>query len=638
MARLSRLLPRPARAPRLSLLTLSLCLLLNACVSGPVEKKSLDQIISTTETGAVEDKDSAEYYIQLANESTGADRQQYLLKAAELLYERGDLVTAQSQLENLRPEELAGQRQQDIQLLAARIAVASNNPGQALAMIPANELLTPEQQIEAEMIHADVDFANGYFMHAARSRIALDRKISSTETRERNNRSIWRALSALPDVNLKSETSDDVTTQGWLDLARIMRTAQTDVRDLQEAVLNWGTRYPQHPVSNAFIDTMLNEYIQAHAAAGGIAVLLPLSGKLKTASEAIQNGFISAYYQDKNRGLTGNVEPIIRFYDSGEADANFIQVYQQAILDGARTVVGSLDKSMVNRLSQEAGLEVPILTLNYTENPLSNASNLYQFGLLPEDEARQAAELATRQHKLRAAVLVPNSEWGQRIASAFNQRYRELGGEVLVNQLYAADKDDYSWPIRRMFNLNESNDRRHSIENLLGTEVKFVPRRRQDVDMIFLAATPRAARSIMPAFRFHHAGGLPVYASSHVYAGHIDARADLDLNGLIFCDLPWNLTTENPLRKVFMQDWPEQKNYTRFFALGIDAYHLVQNMAYLSKNNYASFSGETGNIHLGANNRLRRELVWAQFRRGVPVYLDTTVPFEPVIEREADDS
>jgi hypothetical protein len=383
---------------------------------------------------------------------------------------------------------------------------------------------------------------------------------------------------------------------------------------------------------------MLNEYIQAHAAAGGIAVLLPLSGKLKTASEAIQNGFISAYYQDKNRGLTGNVEPIIRFYDSGEADANFIQVYQQAILDGARTVVGSLDKSMVNRLSQEAGLEVPILTLNYTENPLSNASNLYQFGLLPEDEARQAAELATRQHKLRAAVLVPNSEWGQRIASAFNQRYRELGGEVLVNQLYAADKDDYSWPIRRMFNLNESNDRRHSIENLLGTEVKFVPRRRQDVDMIFLAATPRAARSIMPAFRFHHAGGLPVYASSHVYAGHIDARADLDLNGLIFCDLPWNLTTENPLRKVFMQDWPEQKNYTRFFALGIDAYHLVQNMAYLSKNNYASFSGETGNIHLGANNRLRRELVWAQFRRGVPVYLDTTVPFEPVIEREADDS
>jgi len=639
MTRLSRLLPAPASSSsRLNLLGICLCLVLSSCEHAPVEKKSLDQIISTTETGAVQDKDSAEYYIQRANESLGAERQQYLLKAAELLYERGDLATAQSQLANLKPEQLAGQRQQDIQLLAARIAVASNNPNQALTMIPADELLTPEQRLEAEMIRADIDYANGYFMRAARERIALDRQLQPGETRERNHNSIWRAISALPDVNLKNETSDDVTTQGWLDLARIMRTAQTDIRDLQAAVLNWGTRYPQHPVSNSFIDTMLNEYIQAHATAGGIAVLLPLSGKLKTASEAIENGFISAYYHDVNLGLTGDAESTIRFYDSGEADANFMQVYQQALLDGARTVVGSLDKSVANRLSLQSELEVPVLTLNYAETPLSNASNLYQFGLLPEDEARQVAELATRQHKLRAAILVPNSEWGQRIANAFSQRYHELGGEVLVSQLYSADKDDYSWPIRRMFNINESDDRRNSIENLLGTEVKFVPRRRQDIDMIFLAATPRAARSIMPAFKFHHAGDLPVYSTSHVYAGHIDARADLDLNGLIFCDLPWNLTSENPLRKVFMQDWPEQKNYTRLFALGIDAYHLLQNIGYLGSNNYASFSGETGIIHLGTSNRMHRELVWAQFKHGVPVYLDTTVPFEPVIERDADDS
>jgi hypothetical protein len=638
MIRLSRVKHLSPNTSLPSLLVVCLCVLMSTCVSSPTEKRSLDEILSAADSGVPGAEGSAEYYIQLANESSGEERQQYLLKAAELLYQRGDLVSAQTQLQNLQPGELAQQRQQDIQLLAARIAVASNNPSQALELIPADELLSFEQQIEARMIRADVEFASGYFMRAARARIALDPQITLDETRERNHQGIWRALSAMPDLNIKTPATDNVITQGWLDLARIMRTAQTDMRHLQEAVLDWGTRYPQHPVSNAFIDTMLNEYLQNHAPASGIAVLLPMSGSLQTTTEAIQNGFISAYYQDRSRGLSGAVEPVIRFYDSGDETTDFMQIYQQAIFEGAHTVVGPLDKAVVNMLAQQSELEVPVLTLNYAENPLSNASNLYQFGLLPEDEARQAAELAVRQNKLRAAVLVPNSEWGQRIASAFAQRFTELGGIVLISQQYAADKDDYSWPIRRMFNLNESDDRRQSIEHLLSKDVKFVPHRRQDVDMIFLAATPRAARSIMPAFKFHHAGGLPVYSTSHVYSGHVDPKADRDLNGIIFCDLPWNLVSDNPLKDTFADNWPEHKAYTRLFALGVDAWHLLQNLAYLSNYNYARFSGETGNIHLGTNNRLHRELVWAQFKRGVPVYLDTTVPTEPVIERENDDS
>jgi outer membrane PBP1 activator LpoA protein len=107
------------------------------------------------------------------------------------------------------------------------------------------------------------------------------------------------------------------------------------------------------------------------------------------------------------------------------------------------------------------------------------------------------------------------------------------------------------------------------MEALLKTDIKYTPYRRQDIDMIFIAATHRSARGIMPAFKFHHAGGLPVYATSHVYTGSIDKTADLDLNGLLFCDLPWTLVTNNNLRKIFDKEWPEQHNYTRLFALGI---------------------------------------------------------------------
>jgi outer membrane PBP1 activator LpoA protein len=129
----------------------------------------------------------------------------------------------------------------------------------------------------------------------------------------------------------------------------------------------------------------------------------------------------------------------------------------------------------------------------------------------------------------------------------------------------------------------------------------------------------------MPAFKFHHAGDLPVYSTSHVYTGNVDKKADADLNGLTFCDLPWVLVKDSPLRKIFDEQWPEQQNYTRLFALGIDAYHLIRNISYLNNHDYARFSGQTGNIYLDKNHRLHRELLWAQFSYGQARYINTTI-------------
>jgi len=144
--------------------------------------------------------------------------------------------------------------------------------------------------------------------------------------------------------------------------------------------------------------------------------------------------------------------------------------------------------------------------------------------------------------------------------------------------------------------------------------------------MIFLAATPRSARSIMPAFRFHHASGLPVYSTSHVYTGKVNRELDRDLNGLIFCDMPWVLQNTSPLEKVFRQNWPQQESFTRLFALGIDAYHLTYNLDYLKNKDFAFYDGQTGNIRLDENNRVTRKLLWAKFSRGRPVYFEPVVP------------
>ena len=600
--------------------------LLSACASGP--PKSVDEIISEAvrnqpaETVPAETEEpTAEYYIRLASESSGAQRQQHLLKAAELLYQRGDIQSASSQLQHLDAAKLENVRKVQIQLLAAKIAIANGNPAQALELLPAADGLTLPQMIESREVRADASLALGNPMQAVHIRIDLERYLEADDEKAQNHEAIWSALSQVASVDLQTSPQDDASTRGWIDLARVMRNAQTDISALQQDILDWGTRYPLHPVSNKFIDRLIDDYLKDYTPAQGVAVLLPMQGRYQAASDAIRGGIISAWYSEGHKE-----KPVLRFYDTGNEESDFEQLYQKAAMEGASYVIGPLDKSTVSRLAQQHDLALPVLTLNYAENPLSSSANLYQFGLLPEDEAAQAADMAIRNGNTRAAVLIPNSDWGRRLYAAFTRRFESLGGSVLVVQQYGADVDDYSHPLKSMLNLDDSEDRHRSLERLLGTKLEFTPYRRHDIDMLFLVATSRSARGIMPALKFHHAGDLPVYATSHVYPGQVDRAGDRDLDGLIFCDMPWTLVSDSKMKQTFDNDWSDEQTYTRLFALGVDAYHLIRNLKYLQSHEFARFAGETGNISMDENQRLHRELLWAKFRSGVPVYMETATP------------
>ena len=597
-------------------------------ISDAVRNQTIDEDINaTTET--------PEYFIKLASESTGELQQKYLLKAAELLYQRGDIASAQHQLKDIKAEDIADSRQIQIQLLAAKIALANHNPAQAIELLPKQTRMSIEQFIEISEVRAEANIAMGYLMEAIKTRVHIDPYYKDDERRENNHTAIWSALNALPSVVLDKLKSSNKTLQGWLELARIIRTAQINSHELQINILDWDTDFPEHPVDDNFISKLLDEHLNTQTEDHVIAVLLPFNGPYQAIAKAIKSGFLSAYYADNKQ----DHKPTIRFYDTSIKDLDFMALYRRVIQEGANYVVGPLDKSIINQITllNEIGSEfvVPILALNYAEDPSSNANNLYQFGLLPEDEARQVAELAIRQNKTKAAILVPNGLWGQRLKTAFQQRYTELGGTVLSSQFFNDKIDDYGQAIKQMLNLQHSNKRHKDLQRLLGSDLKYSPYRRQDIDMIFLAATPRSARGIMPAFKFHHAGDLPVYSTSHVYSGNKNRSSDLDLNGLTFCDVPWTLMADTELNNTFNTYWPEQKNYTRLFALGIDSYHVLYNLNILSKYKYARFAGQTGNIYLDENNRLHRELLWAKFRKGSANYIDTTISPESSTQIES---
>jgi len=605
--------------------------LLSACDTQPLKPEQLD----TEETRPVTEQqatltEEAEKFLEQAQDSDSVVEQlNYRALAASLFIEIGKTDLARHQLEIMEQASAAISMEStssvsaqttraSISLVSAEIAIAEKNAALANQIITETKPVTREQQIKFYALKADIDYLSGKYMSAVDRRVQLDTYIVEVKEKNRNYRKIWAALSNLPTPQLNSQNSNKPIIKGWLDLAKVMRSGQQNISTLEDDLLDWGTRYPLHPVGDTFLIELINNYQFETFEKKQIAVLLPMQGDLSKVTDTIKNGLLSAYYSDSN----SPTKPLIKFYNSSNEQLSFQQLYRQAIDDGATNIIGPLNKIIIKQLAQQQELEIPVLTLNYSESSFNHTENLFQFGLSPIDEARQVAELAIRQNKFRAAVFYPDSEWGKRLNKAFTEHYELLGGKVLAVTNYATNTNDYRRPIRALLNLDQSAIRRRKVENTISKKTQSESYRRQDIDMIFLAATHHSARGIMPAFKFHHAGDLPVYSTSHVYTGKLNRELDSDLNGLVFCDLPWVLQNNSPLAKVFRQNWPQQEQLTRLFALGIDAYHLVYNLDYLKNKDYAFYDGQTGNIQLDDNNRITRKLLWAKFKNGKAVYFE----------------
>ncbi len=604
------------------LLISTLTVLISACTGTSPIVPTDDEMTTDTnlDTALTPLKEQPEKFLQLAELSSGIERDEHLLHASKLFIKLGNFESARSTLQAINAETADASVLIQMQIMSANIALGFGDPKLALKLLTFSSVLPEPQQIEVYELRAKAFLDAGYPLEAAKTRVQMDLLLTDEQALEANHQAIWETLSLLPETTLNQLSLAPLYPEflGWIELAKVAKRGQIDWQHLQEGIFNWRKRYPEHPAAKTFITELSKKQIELMDRPTHIAVLLPLSGRYAEIASSIRDGFMSAYYQHPDKTL----RPQISFINTGKNPAATWNYYRQAIDQGADFIVGPFLKSAVNRLAQATELEAPTLTLNYALNQAGMTGNLFQFGLLPEDEARQIAELAFRQGKLNAALLVPNDDWGERSRNAFQQRFEELGGSVINSKTYVPNKNDFKRPIQDLLNISQSRARYRKLKRLLKTNLKFTPYRRQDVDMIFMAATPKDARQLKPQFKFHYAGELPVYATSLAFTGKLDKQADRDIDDLYYCDMPWILNPPNRLKQSLIKYWPEQQRYTRFFALGADAYNLIPFLGRLQAKSYERFSGQTGNIYLDPFNRLHRELLWAQFIRGVPTLID----------------
>lgn len=566
---------------------------------------------------------AARAYMDLAGRASALKRPEFQLRAAAALVRGNYIDQARRILDGLDPDKLHANQFIRRQLLSARIALAENRPDQALDMLSIEVAPSVPAALQARLhkLRADAFHRVGNLLEAAREHVHRSALLDPTDQQSvaENQQEIWQALMLLPQealAQLQVEPPPDVFS-GWLELARTAKLARKDPTDVTDRVAAWRKLYPGHPASEEIVALVLARQQEEIRRPQQIALLLPGAGSVAGVSGALRDGFIAAHYDRQNRSY----QPSIRIYDIGPRPGDAPSVYRRAVHDGADFIVGPLRKEAVNAVIDDNRVQVPTLTLNYSDGRGASAQ-LYQFGLAPEDEARQLAERAWLDGHNHALAMVPEGEWGQRVLEAFRHDWEKLGGVLLEHQTYPPGNSDFSEQLKLLLNLDEGEHRHRALEELLQQDLRYEPRRRQDVDFVYMAAFPRQARLIRPQLKFHYASRVPIYSTSHSYSGRPDRHSDRDMDGVIFCDIPWVLAADEDqqrLKRKIGHLWPDHsEQYIRFYALGVDAYNIIPYLNNLRTFRYDRFSGATGILQLSDSNRIFRRLQWAQFNDGLP--------------------
>lgn len=420
---------------------------------------------------------------------------------------------------------------------------------------------------------------------------------------EGNTAATWDKLqhTSLARLTALQSLTNDAKQSAWLELALISKRNSINTQDLSRELVAWRTRNPSHPANTLFPDNITLTQLSSNATPHQIALLLPQRGAFGPSGQTVREGFLNAYYA--NLYKVGNQS--IKFYDTTQE--NIESVYKKAIADGADFVIGPLAKNHVQQLSSSGSFPTPTLALNYTDHSVQSLpTNFYEFGLLPEDEAAQIAERASKTGVKNAIVIAPQNAWGKRMAYAFTESWHAKGGAIQETWYYGT-RANFSQEVARLLNVNPKLDKELMEED--NNKEVLEQQRRQDFDVIFLFSQPQDARIIVPLLRYYYASNIPIYGSSSIYSGKTSERKDMDLDGVIVCDIPWS-------RQIAQGNINDAVQADRLYAVGQDAYLLSQTLTRLVLLPNFPIYGTTGALTLSSTRQIHRRLPCTAIRNG----------------------
>ena len=298
-----------------------------------------------------------------------------------------------------------------------------------------------------------------------------------------------------------------------------------------------------------------------------IALLLPMrSSTLATAAEAVRAGFMAGMERDGS-GFTADV------VSTGDAPRDVLDAYARAAAAND-IIVGPLARSAVAALVDGGAVGKPTVVLSVPEGRPAMPRGVLVAGLSVEDEARQIAEWAAREHPHgRALILTGNAAWAQRAAGAFEARWTQLGH---TNQRFAVPP-------------GEGNK---AALDELKQKLEIDP-----PDLLFAALDGAQLRVV----RATAGATIPCYGGGAAHPGRTLEPGASPLDGMRLLDLPWLVRPDHPAVMVYPRplNTDQPLDMDRLYALGIDAFRVARELA-LRGGAPFGLDGVTGRLDVGA--------------------------------------
>jgi outer membrane PBP1 activator LpoA protein len=543
---------------------------------------------------------AAQDFLQLAD-AHPRDGAFYRLRAAEAYLQSGQIPAMAAVLPDIKRSRLQGDETIRFDLLAAEAALANHDAAAALAHLDfAAAAVAMPLRLRALELRARAQAMQGDALDSARTRADLDHLLSGDD-RAQNQAQIVATLSTMPVDALRNEATvlaPDDPLRGWIDQA--LRAGGSA---LPVVVL-----HPDRPVGTLIPRGSQPAEREGYHPVSRIALLLPSAGALAAVAQPVRDGFFAAHFADGDAQRAP-----ITVYDTGTSPTEAVAAYQQAVSDGADRIVGPLAREDVTAVFAQGNLPVPVLALNLPDGvptPPGSAA----FALSPDAEAAQAAEYMLKQGITQAVAIVTTEDWGERAALAFRAQFEAGNGQMLGEGRIEPGQVDYSAMIHQALATVPVSSTAPAVPG--AAPVPPVPPAGIG---IFISLRPQQARLLMPQLKLAGHTGVPVFATSHIYAGSYSPGLDRDLDGVWFCDAPWLFDTALGLPKhddIVRSLDSARGAGGRLFAMGMDAYHLLPYLDWLVQHPDSYLPGATGQLaedHLG---RVQRLLTWAQFRNG----------------------
>jgi outer membrane PBP1 activator LpoA protein len=542
-------------------------------------------------------------------------------RSAKSFYEQGEFQQVIDTLEN-EVLSTTSSIQFEAYLLAALATSNLDNATESFDFLKQAGRLTaarhPDNQNKLKDTKASILEHFGNWLDAVSLRMDLTYNLPLNEG-EDNQTKLWLAVQ-----NLTQNEIDELYQQqrpllnGWLTISGILRNQSLSIEQQLTVFENWRIENPNHPAAlSPPQDFQIMSSIE-DMAPKKIVLMLPMSGKLERASQAIVDGFFATFYNQKEARPQVSIINVDDYSNISDALAAANEKQPDVI-------IGPLQKNNVAQVGRLV-LPYPVIALNQLDINL-HPKNLYHFSLSAEDEIHELITFAKQEGATKAAILNIQDTWALKQSDEFRVAATKENITITSNQSYANTPKGRQDAIQKLLLIDESYARKRRIEQWTGTKVESIARSREDLDYVFYVGKLNDAKQIRPLIDFYFADKIPMLATSTLNDSEPDKSINpSDIERILFTEVP-ALTPNSTTLDVLPKN-QSSNILRRLQALGADSYLLANKYRLFTLLPSTKISANTGIITIDENGIFHKRPEIMTYRKGNLVYANNHPYFQ----------